>query len=137
MRAAVDDPGMHERIERLRRRVAWQVATAYCLELEDVKVPDVREAPAPVLPLPVPAPAPPPPEPAPEPPPAAARAALPTLDELERAVAAYAEPDRVEELRWYLFYLRDHAEVDGTLPESFGLLVDTVFGTLPWLTLVA
>jgi hypothetical protein len=91
-----------------RRKVAWQVSTAYGLPREEVDEP----------------------EPEPELPPAAF--VLPTLTELERLVAgaADANPDRVEEWRWYLFYLRDFAHADGTLDDTFGLLVETAFGLL-------
>ncbi len=39
-------------------------------------------------------------------------------------------PDRVEEWRDYLFYLRDFADVDGRLPDSFDALVADVFAPL-------
>jgi hypothetical protein len=112
-------------VEELRRKVAWQVSTAYGLPLEEVRVPEPPiEQPEPTpLPLPLP-------QPEPELPPAAF--VLPTLTELERLVAAAAgtRPERVEEWRWYLFYLRDFAQADGTLDDTFGLLVETAFGDL-------
>ena len=115
-------------IEELRRKVAWQVSTAYGLRLEDVHVPEVAlDEPTP-LPVPIAEP-----EPEPELPPAAAAPfVLPTLTELERLVAAAegAKPERTEEWRWYLFYLRDFAAADGTLDDTFGLLVETAFGDL-------
>lgn len=119
-------------IETLRRKVAWQVATAYGLPVEEVHVPEpprIRPAePVPVAPLSVPEPE---PEPAPEPPPAAVRR-LPTLLELERLVAAATpkHPDLAHEWRWYLFYLRGFAHADGSLDDDFGLLVETAFAPL-------
>jgi hypothetical protein len=114
-------------VDELRRKVAWQVSIAYGLPLEEVHVPEVPREPVPA----------PPPEPEPEPEPelppaAAAPFVLPTLTELERLVAnaADANPDRIEEWRWYLFYLRDFAKTDGTLDDTFGLLVETAFGAL-------
>ena len=120
------DEQVELRLEELRRKVAWQVSTAYGLPLEDVHVPE----PAPVVPLPVPEPE-PAPEPDPEPEPAAVRR-LPTLHELERSVAAAApaHPELAEEWRWYLFYLRDFARADGSLDDDFGLLVETAFSPL-------
>lgn len=71
-------------------------------------------------------------EPQPQPEPMAA--ALPasgvwSLPRLERLVEERAAefPDRVEEWRTYLFFLRDHAAPDGQLPASFDVLVDEVF----------
>jgi hypothetical protein len=114
-------------VDDLRRKVAWQVSTAYGLLLEDVRVPVVElEQDAEPLPIPVL----PGPEPEPELPPAAFE--LPTLTELERLVvdAGDASPERLEEWRWYLFYLRDFAAADGSLDDTFGLLVETAFGEL-------
>jgi hypothetical protein len=116
-------------IDELRRKVAWQVSTAYGLPLEEVRVPVVELEPQPE-PLPVPVLPQPEREPEPELPPAAF--VLPTLTELERLVAGAAatHPDQVEEWRWYLFYLRDFAQPDGTLDDTFSLLVETAFGDL-------
>lgn len=108
-----DENGGAAWIQTLRRRVGWQVAAAY----EEER----GQAPAPV-PAAAAGPA--------EPPSSSRR--LPTLAELDRLVgaAADAHADRAEEWRWYATYLRDFVRPDGTLPESFGLLVDTVFGRL-------
>jgi hypothetical protein len=121
---------LEETVEQLRRRIGWQVATAYGLPLEEPRAPE------PVLPPPVaasvaapvaaaPAAVPPKPSHSDELP-------VPSLEELERlvATAAAAQPDRAEEWWWYLFYLRQFAGVDGSLPSTFRVLVDTVFGSL-------
>jgi hypothetical protein len=127
-----------ERIAQLRRKVAWQVSTAYGLELEEpprTLVPTALDRPVAVAVKTEPAPQ---PEQAPEPEPVRIPAAvpapgeLPTLDELERLVAAAADADplRAEEWRWYLFYLRGFARADGTLDDGFRLLVETAFAPL-------
>ncbi len=56
----------------------------------------------------------------------------PTLRELERVVEerSATRPDRAEEWTAYLFFLRDHADVDGRLPRTLDPLVDEVFGEL-------
>jgi hypothetical protein len=122
-------------VEELRRKVAWQVSIAYGLPLEEAREWEVtphlsalkaEPAPVPVAPLPEP-------QPQPELPPAAATPfVLPKLTELERLVAAAsgASPARVEEWSWYLFYLRGFAHADGTLDDTFSLLVETAFGEL-------
>lgn len=55
-----------------------------------------------------------------------------TLPELEGLVAASADryPDQQEEWSYYLTYLRDYSEPDGTLPSAFDSLIDEVFGEL-------
>jgi hypothetical protein len=52
-----------------------------------------------------------------------------SLSELERLVAEqHAAPaERLDEWRAYLFYLRDFASSDGTLPERFDQLIRDVF----------
>ena len=52
--------------------------------------------------------------------------------ELESRVDAARErfPDRVDEWHAYVFYLRDYAAADGTLPASFEPLVEDVFAEL-------
>lgn len=54
------------------------------------------------------------------------------LNDLERIVAEQqdAPPERVEEWRTYVFFLRDHAGIDGELPASFDSLVEDVFADL-------
>jgi capsular polysaccharide biosynthesis protein len=55
-----------------------------------------------------------------------------TLPRLERLVAERGDefPDRVEEWRAYLFFLRDHATPEGRLAPSFDALVAEVFEEL-------
>ena len=54
------------------------------------------------------------------------------LLELERLVEKHVAPNdpEADELECYLLYLRDHAAVDGTLPDHFDQLVWEVFGEL-------
>jgi hypothetical protein len=54
---------------------------------------------------------------------------LDTLDELVQAHGA-AFPERLEEWRYYLVYLRDFAGIDRVLPPEFTGLVLEVFGDL-------
>jgi hypothetical protein len=67
----------------------------------------------------------PPPESEPEPHPPGGW----TIHELDRAVAQHADeyPERLEEWRYYLHFLRGHADVDGRLPATFHDLVDETF----------
>jgi hypothetical protein len=55
-----------------------------------------------------------------------------SLDTLTRLVEdrAHDFPDRVEEWRYTLFYLRNEAHIDGTLPRRFDSLVEECFGEL-------
>lgn len=55
-----------------------------------------------------------------------------TLPELERLVAASEDQDPAQREEWgyYLTYLRDYSEPDGTLPPAFYPLIDEVFGEL-------
>jgi hypothetical protein len=54
------------------------------------------------------------------------------LDALTRLVEESADdfPDRVDEWRYTLFYLRSEARVDGSLPRRFDALVEECFGEL-------
>lgn len=79
-------------------------------------------------------------KPAPEPEPAPAaqpvlkpdgRWTLPALEALTRERSAGASPEQQEEWSTYLFFLRGHADADGTLPASFDKLVNDIFGPLP------
>lgn len=58
--------------------------------------------------------------------------ALWTLPELERLVdeQAESEPERVDEWRYTLLYLREHADASGRLASSFDGLLADVFGDL-------
>jgi uncharacterized protein involved in exopolysaccharide biosynthesis len=83
------------------------------------------------------APPPLPQQPEPEPQPAApappvARGDAWNVLTLEHLVAERGDafPDRVEEWRTYLFFLREHASPEGVLPPSFDALVDETFGDL-------
>jgi uncharacterized protein involved in exopolysaccharide biosynthesis len=78
----------------------------------------------------------PPPELEPEPPPAPAQPEpVPTadgayrLERLESIVAAREAdfPERASEWHAYLFFLRDHAASDGTIPAHFEYLIEEVF----------
>lgn len=55
-----------------------------------------------------------------------------TIDDLEQVVRANQDADPAERSEWmtYLFLLREHASVDGTLPASFDPLVNEIFGRL-------
>ena len=55
-----------------------------------------------------------------------------SLDDLNRLVEERADefPDRADEWRYTLFYLRAEADIDGTLPSKFDSLVDECFGEL-------
>jgi len=54
------------------------------------------------------------------------------LNRIERLVEEHADanPARADEWRYYLVYLREHAEVGGALPRSFDWLVWDAFGDL-------
>jgi hypothetical protein len=81
----------------------------------------------------------PPPLPEPVPPPEAeAEPALPArpgtwnLNELQKAVDAYtgATSEQAENWRTYLYFLREHASPDGTLPRSLDPLIADVFAEI-------
>jgi hypothetical protein len=54
------------------------------------------------------------------------------LETLESLVRAQENPDPTKQEEWstYLYFLRQHAASDGTLPSSFDALVTDVFGDL-------
>jgi hypothetical protein len=88
---------------------------------------------------PPPPPLPPEPEPVPafSPPPDAAsqpavRMGSWNMNDLQRVVDSQtsATPEQVEEWTTYLFFLREHAASDGSLPRQFDGLVEDVFGQL-------
>jgi hypothetical protein len=64
--------------------------------------------------------------------PVAANGSHYNLVELESLVAHARErfPDRADEWQAYVFYLRDYASADGTLPANFHPLVEDVFSEL-------
>ena len=77
------------------------------------------------------------PEPEPEPEPVVragplAAAGAWNLVALERLVAEHESefPDRVEEWNAYLFFLREHATMEGTLPPAFDALIEETFHEL-------
>ncbi|HEY8727179.1 MAG TPA: hypothetical protein VIL91_10840, partial [Gaiellaceae bacterium] len=93
---------------------------------------EVRAA---VPPPPPPSPPPPPPEPEPAPvaaPPPVARAGSWNVNDLQHTVDAQSDAtaEQAEEWRTYLFFLREHATSDGSLPRQFDGLVEDVFGAL-------
>lgn len=78
------------------------------------------EEPKPAAPEPVPAPMP------------VARAGSWNIGDLQRAVDSQSDatPEQVEEWGTYLYFLREHASSDGSLPRQFDGLVQEVFGEL-------
>jgi hypothetical protein len=54
------------------------------------------------------------------------------LNELQAAVDAYADPtpEQAENWRTYLFFVREHASPDGTLPRSLDPLIADVFADI-------
>jgi len=123
-----DDAHLAERERALaerERQLAERVATVTKRELAIARA---ASRPAP----------PPPPDAAPQPEPAP-RPAVPRADggaynltALERLVAERggAHPERAEEWSSYLYFLRDHAGADGSLPASFDALVEEAFEPL-------
>jgi hypothetical protein len=89
--------------------------------------------PAPVTPIPAPPVAAPAPVAALAAPAPAAHAGAFNLQRLERLVeeasASYPE-ERIEEWRYYIVFLRDHADYDGHLPQTLDYLVADVFDEL-------
>jgi len=128
-----------KRERALAKRAGELAARERALE-ERVRVLETREATPPPQPEPAPAPvivAEPEPEPQPEPgPPQAAptpsRPGQVRLGELERRVRERGAdfPDRLEDWNTYLFFLRDHAAIDGSLPPTFDGLIAEVFADL-------
>ncbi len=51
------------------------------------------------------------------------------IQDLERLLAQHGneDPDRIEEWRYYVHFLREHADVDGRLPATFDYLVEETF----------
>ena len=110
------DPLIEETVERLRRRVAWQVHAAYGVPLPAASQPSPEPEPAPVEV-----------EVAPLPP---RLKALPTIGELERLVEAAEASERAQQWKWTLYYLRGFSDADGKLPPMFEPLVQLEFAPL-------
>jgi hypothetical protein len=135
---AVDDSELTRREEKLAERIARVTARevelarrAAALAMREREF-AARPEPEP-QPEPVPEPE-PEPEPAPEPPPAAvavqtSRNGHYNLVTLEGLVEHHSGefPDRAEEWTSYLFFLRDYAAPDGSLPDSFDALISDTF----------
>jgi hypothetical protein len=84
--------------------------------------------PPPAEPKPAPAPA----AVAVAPAPAATRVGSWNVNELQRAIDSQsnATAEQIEEWMTYLFFLREHAAVDGSLPPQFDGLVEDIFGEM-------
>ena len=54
------------------------------------------------------------------------------MQALERLVSERGDefPDRVEEWRYYIHFLREHAGPEGQLPPTFDALIDETFAEL-------
>jgi hypothetical protein len=96
-------------LEELRRRVAWQAEAAYGEEKPAVE---------------------PPPEPAPSPTGEPGGWTLRALELLADERSA-GEPERAQELRYVLLYLRGYADVHGRLPKSIDASVSALLGDAP------
>ena len=76
---------------------------------------------------------PPEPEPVTQPEPAApTRPGAWRIEDLERLVGERGgeHPDRIDEWRYYVHFLREHAAPDGTLPASFDYLIEETFAPI-------
>lgn len=113
------DPLIEETVERLRRRVAWQVHAAYGVPLPPTPQPSAETAPPPAVEVEV--------ELAPLPP---RLKSLPTIGELERLVEAAAASERAQQWKWTLYYLRGFSDDEGKLPAMFEPLVQLEFAPL-------
>ena len=131
-----------EKLEQLEARLKQrdaelgQTKQALAARADDIaageKALEARAAEPPPPPPPEPAPAPafyPPPDAAPQP---AVRMGTWNMNDLQRVVDSQrsATPEQVEEWTTYLFFLREHAASDGSLPRQFDGLVEDVFGEL-------
>jgi capsular polysaccharide biosynthesis protein len=121
-------------LDRRAEELAAQAAELERLAEERSRTPEPAS-------LPAPAPRPAPVEAAPAAPVAAPPAAGPAVDEnsgrwnllvLERLINDRAQefPDRVDEWSSYLYFLREYAEPDGSVPASFDWLIADTFGDL-------
>jgi hypothetical protein len=139
----VVDPSVERRLQarigqvtQRERALAQRAGQLAAREQDLARREEELEAAPPPEPEPVAEPV-PEPEPEPEPEPAAAPAypragwTLHALELLTRERSPSASPEQQEEWSTYLFFLRDHADADGTLPSSLDRLVKEVFGPLP------
>jgi hypothetical protein len=144
LKQRIDAVTMRERA--LAKRAGELAARERALE-ERARVLETREATPPPQPEPAPAPVVvaepvlvPVPEPEPEPEPehvpvpvqaesTPSRPGQVRLGELERRVRERGAnfPDRLEDWNTYLYFLRDHAAIDGSLPPTFDGLIAEVF----------
>jgi capsular polysaccharide biosynthesis protein len=115
--------------EELRRHATEEVARPGTAT-EPVRAVEDEPVPAAVTsPEPEPTPVPSPPPVAPPTPPQNGAWRLADLEQLVEANAA-AYPNRIDEWRSYLFYLRDYADSGGHLPGHFDWLIEDTFGEL-------
>lgn len=131
---------LEERVAAVTRReleVARRAAELAVLAAQPVPAPQLVPEPEPEPGPPSPEPAPePPPEPLPGPPAAAEVAATGSgpynLVTLERLVEERSadHPDRADEWSAYLYFLREHAAADGSVPASFDWLIADTFAEL-------
>jgi len=110
----------HAEIERLRSELERLEQSASAAP--PAPLVETRPAEAPATPV----------EPAPGAPPASTDPGGWNLGELEAWLDTEGAiwPERVDDWAAYLFYLRDYAEPDGSLPASFDALLDEVFGSV-------
>ena len=138
---AVREQEVRERSQRLEARTRELDERSKSLDELAAEL-DARDRAAPAPP--------PPPEPAPEPEPESEAAEAPAetpeepvpaaagtfarwnLHELENLVRSRGDeyPDRVPEWESYLFFLRDYASSDGSVPETFDWLIQDAFSEL-------
>jgi HAMP domain-containing protein len=111
---------LEERLAVVARRELELARRASELAARERTAASAQREPEPPPPAPVVAPA------APEP------ASAFDLERLERLVAENEArfPERAEEWRSYLFYLRDYVGADGRVPQRFEALVTDIFGDL-------
>jgi hypothetical protein len=124
---------LDERERALERRVQALTMREHSLAREAVDASREAVEPAPRGPDPIPTPTPTraatPDSPPPTVPLQQGRYNLGRLDALFAGRRAEF-PERAEEWESYLFFLRDHAELDGSLPATFDPLIEDVFGEL-------
>lgn len=120
---------LQQRIDQVARRelALAQRAGRLAAREKDLEERDRRQA---VPPAPAPASEAEPEPVAPSQPPQPAATGAWTLEQLEHYINAERSrfPERVEEWETYLFFLRQHAMIDGTLPASFDSLIADVYG---------